>query len=403
MIASTSNEGRPLEAGRPGRRVVVVGFGDTGLLVAIHLADDFDVVGIGTKPCLASGQELGTRLARPAQWKRDYLVPFDRYVKLDGAQLVQGTVTSVDLAGRSVAVRDVDGRDRTVDWDALVLATGVTNGFWRRPEPESMGDIDAGIDEAARVLERARTIAVIGGGATGVGVATNLRDVDGEREVHLFHSGDLPLPGYHDRTRRRVVRELDAAGVARHPNHRAEIPSGFACDRITHDAVHWSTGQPPFEADAVLWAVGVARPNTSFLPPELLDDEGFIRTDDTLRVPGHDRVFAVGDAAATDPHRSSARNWGYRTVAHNVRAVLDGEEAKLQHFSAPAHRWGSILGVRRDGMRVFQPNGGSFRFPRWAVERLLFPLAVRRAIYRGVRPDGAPSPSEARNARKTAK
>ncbi len=34
--------------------------------------------------------------------------------------------------------------------------------------------------------------------------------------------------------------------------HRAQVPDGFACDRITAGPVGWSTGQQPMQADAVL-------------------------------------------------------------------------------------------------------------------------------------------------------
>ena len=61
------------------KRVVIAGFGDTGLLVAINLGKDFDIVGISPKPCLVSGQELGMRLTQPKAWKKDYLMPFSRY------------------------------------------------------------------------------------------------------------------------------------------------------------------------------------------------------------------------------------------------------------------------------------------------------------------------------------
>jgi hypothetical protein len=96
-------------------------------------------------------------------------------------------------------------------------------------------------------------------------------------------------------------------------------------------------------------------------------------------------VFAVGDIEATDPHRSSARKWGYRLDAHNVRATLKGKEHAMKQYSPPPSRWGSILGVQEDGLRVFRPDGSSFRFPRWAVQRLLFPVAVGKVIYRGIR------------------
>jgi hypothetical protein len=55
------------------KHVVIAGLGDTGLLVALHLYPEFEVIGITPKPCLVSGQELGTRLARPDEWRKYYL------------------------------------------------------------------------------------------------------------------------------------------------------------------------------------------------------------------------------------------------------------------------------------------------------------------------------------------
>ncbi len=54
------------------QRVLIAGLGDTGVLTAIKLARDFEVTGVSVKPGLLSGQELGVRLARPADWARDY-------------------------------------------------------------------------------------------------------------------------------------------------------------------------------------------------------------------------------------------------------------------------------------------------------------------------------------------
>ena len=43
--------------------VVIIGMGDTGVLVATRLSRYFNVIGISTKPTRVSGQELGKRLA----------------------------------------------------------------------------------------------------------------------------------------------------------------------------------------------------------------------------------------------------------------------------------------------------------------------------------------------------
>ena len=133
----------------------------------------------------------------------------------------------------------------------------------------------------------------------------------------------------------------------------------------------------------MLWAIGRVRPNTDWLPPELLDERGFVRVTPELRVPGHPGVFAVGDVAATDPLRSSARNRGDALVAHNIRAEFAGRP--LRTYRAPRRRWGSLLGIQPDGLEVFLPSGHAFRFPSWSVDRVVMPWIVRWGMYGGVR------------------
>lgn len=364
-------------------RVVVAGLGDTGLLTAIHLARHAEVVGISTKPGLVSGQELGMRLARPEEWVRDYWTSFERYRRLDGVRTLHGTLTGVDLDGREVAVTLADGSTTTASYDVLVIATGAANGFWRRPHLQSTGDVAADLRSTHQRLAEARTIVVVGGGAAAVSSALNVAVRWPDKRVDLCFPGERPLPRHHPRVWGHVRRRLGAAGVRLHPGHRAVVPPGFELDEITDGPVAWSTGQPPLPADAVLWALGRVRPNTAWLPAELLDEDGFVCVRPTLQAPSRPEVFAVGDVAATDPLRSSARNRADRLVARNVRAHLDGRP--LGRFKAPRSRWGSVLGPQADGLQVFAPSGHPFRFPAWSVRQVLMPWIVRRGIYRGVR------------------
>ena len=368
-------------ANRP--RVVVAGLGDSGLLTALHLARRCEVVGISTKPALVSGQELGLRLARPDDWRRDYWVDFDRYRRLAGARTVHGTLTGLDVAARMVSVEGADGVVTAEPYDVLVVATGVTNGFWRRPGLESADDVAAGLAAAHARLAEAGSVAVVGGGAAAVSSAAHLAGAFPGTRVDLYFPGDRALPQHHGRVWASVSRRLTTLGVGLHPGHRAVVPPGFACDQITADPVAWSTGQPPVTADAVLWAVGRVRPNTAWLPADLLDDDGFVRVAPDLTVPGAAGVFAVGDVAATDPLRSSARNRADKLLARNIRAHLTGRP--LAAYRAPRRRWGSVLGVQPDGLQVFAPSGHPFRFPAWTIRTVLQPLIVRRGIYGGVR------------------
>jgi hypothetical protein len=100
-------------------------------------------------------------------------------------------------------------------------------------------------------------------------------------------------------------------------------------------------------------------------------------------------VFAVGDVAATDPLRTSARNRGDALAAGNVRAELAGR--RLRRFRTPGRRWGSLLGIQPNGLEVFFPTGHALRFPSWSVDRVVMPLIVRWGMYRGVRENHPPA------------
>jgi NADH dehydrogenase FAD-containing subunit len=365
------------------KRVVIAGLGDSGVLTAIRLSRHADVVGISAKPGLVSGQELGVRISRPSDWARDYWIPFDRFRGLDRVRTVHGTLTGVDLAARTVSVQCDDGSLRAEPYDALVISTGVANGFWRQPALQSAAEVDAELRAAHDRLAAARSVIVVGGGAAAVSSAANLATTWPAKRVDLYFPGERALVQHHPRTWGKVRRRLADVGVVLHPGHRALVPDGFGCDQITSEPVRWSTGQPPASADAVLWTIGRVRPNTDWLPAEVLDDHGFVRVTPDLRVPHQPGVFAVGDVAATDPLRTSARNRADRLLARNVRAEF--ADRPLRAYRAPNQRWGSVLGVQPDGLEVFATTGRAFRFPSWSIDHLLQPWIVRWGIYRGVR------------------
>lgn len=365
------------------QRVLVAGLGDSGLLTAIRLARHCDVVGISAKPGLVSGQELGVRLSRPEEWAQNYWVPFDRFRELDRVRTVHASLTGVDLGARTVFGQDSDGSPLAEPYDTLIISTGVSNGFWRQPTLQSSTEVATDLRTAHHRLAAADTVIVIGGGAAAVSSAANLAMTWPNLGVDLYFPGEHALTQHAPRVWERIRRRLKELRVGLHPGHRALIPDGFTCNRITGEPVHWSSGQSPTSADAVVWAIGHVRPNTGWLPAELLDEHGFVRVTPELHVPHHRDVFAVGDVAATDSLRTSARNRADRIVAHNIRAGASGRP--LRTYRTPRYRWGSVLGVQREGLEVFAPSGHAFRFPAWSIERVLQPWIVRRGIYRGIR------------------
>jgi NADH dehydrogenase FAD-containing subunit len=198
---------------------------------------------------------------------------------------VHGTLVGLDLTARTVAVES-DGAVATERYDALVISTGVRNGFWRRPHRQSAEQIEAELAAAHVRFTAAERIAVIGGGAAAVSAAANLAGALPRSRVDLYFPGQRALPQHHERVWHTVRRRLLERGVHLHPGHRAVVPDGFDCDEITSGTVRFSTGQPEVGADAVLWAIGRVRPNTEWLPAALLDEHGFVRVTPQLQVPG---------------------------------------------------------------------------------------------------------------------
>ena len=136
---------KPARGSHKKPRVVIAGLGDVGVLVATRLSRRCEVVAISTRPALVSGQELGTRLTDPTSWRRTYLVPYQRFRRLDRVRQIQGRIIAVDLEASSVEVECSDASRVIEPYDIFVIATGASNGFWRHDRIEDIATTDAGL------------------------------------------------------------------------------------------------------------------------------------------------------------------------------------------------------------------------------------------------------------------
>lgn len=371
---------------RMATKVLALGLGETALIAVAHLPRrqlDIDIVAVTPRSCVISGQELGGRLTQPELWKRHYLNDFRDYLRLRDVEIHQAVVSNLDLDNKVATLHAANGTIIEETYDIVLVASGVTNGFWRATGFNDKADYEAAIAVDHKKMMTAHNVAVIGGGGAGVSSAYNVAVNNPDATVHLFFPGDEPLPGFHSAARSHVVKKLVESGVRLHPGHRAVIPEGFACDELTDGPIEWQTGQPSTEADCVLWAVGQEQPNSAFLPSHVRNEQGFVVVDEFLRITGYDDAFAVGDVAASDAYRSSARNWGAQLVAKNIAATL--RRKPLKRFQAPPTRWGSVFGTQPNGLVVYQIGGQRFRFPSWLVERVVFPILVNRMMYGGIK------------------
>jgi len=250
-------------------------------------------------------------------------------------------------------------------YDHLVIALGGQANFFGIPGVEEHGLTMRGIEDAEivrnRVIERFEevslirgeipdsklTFVVIGGGATGVEVASEIHTL-----VHDALAPDYPNIDPH-RVRiclleamDHILPELDPAlrrsARTRLYNQRIEVKTEAMAEEITADCVKLKGGDQ-IPSENVIWTAG-NRPNVAIHDLNLpVDEKNGIKVDEYLRVEGHPNIWAIGDCAAipdvreengqggVPPNAQAAQQEG-KAVAKNVLAAVDGKELKAFEY-----------------------------------------------------------------------
>jgi selenide,water dikinase len=222
------------------------------------------------------------------------------------------------------------------------LPDGISTGISVKPIA-SFADRLARLDALA-AEGRLSTLAVVGQGVAGVEVAFAFRRRFAGRDIRIALVGRAaePVPERSRRARHLLERELRRAGIAHHSTfdvvafHDAELVARDG-RRLAVNEVIWTTssGAPAFLRETGL----------------LLDHNGFIRVDDTLRSPSHPDVFAAGDVASLPSPRPKAGVFAVRQgpiLAENIRRSLCGE-ALLSY--QPQRRWLALISLA-DGRAI---------------------------------------------------
>jgi NADH dehydrogenase len=242
-----------------------------------------------------------------------------------------------------------------LDWDFLIVACGAQTSYfghddWAALAP-GLKSLEDAVDIRRRVLlsfevaerepsaaRRAELLsfAVIGGGPTGVELAGALAELSkfvldrdfrridpSEAKVRLIEAGPRILPSFPEDLAESAVAQLHELGV--------EVQTGTQVTALEPGRVH--LGDASIACAVVLWAAGVrANPLTATLGAPL-DGSGRVKVAPDLTVPGHPRIFVIGDAARLDgkdgqplPGVSPVAMQQARTVAKSIRRALVGRD-----------------------------------------------------------------------------
>ena len=299
--------------------MVVVGSGHGGLECVLALESAAVDVLLVDQNNFHTFQPLLYQVATAGLDVDDITQPIRHIVRSQANTAVRmGTVVGADFEARTLTLADGEA----IPYDILVLAPGAATAYFGVEGAEqhgfplkSVGDAVALRSHVLRQFEAvaadpslldtgALTTVVVGGGPTGVEMSGALRELFGvlskdfpsvevERAHVVLVDGDrLPLSGYDPSLREYARETLEGKG--------AEVRLGVNVASVDADGVTLADGQR-IAARTVVWAAGIrAHPLADALGLEQTRG-GRIVVDETLRPPGRDRVFVVGDAAgATD-------------------------------------------------------------------------------------------------------
>jgi NADH:ubiquinone reductase (H+-translocating) len=283
---------------------------------------------------LATGQRL-----------RD--LPLRDLLKGTRIRLVIDRVSQVDPERRQV---ELAGGTEPVGYDLLVYALGSHADLDSVPGAAEHATAVANAEQAEQLRDRMRTadtVAVVGGGLTGIEAVTELAETYPDRTVRLATSGTLGEM-LSERGRRHLHRTLDRLGIQvwEHAEVAKVAADGLLLENGEHvdaGAVAWTTG---FRVPALAGAAGLA-----------VDERGRMLVDPTLRSVSHPEVYGIGDAAAARNQDGQELRMGCGpgtiTAVAAARAIADrlaGRTPKPLRFKDLG--WCISLG-RRDGLVQF--------------------------------------------------
>jgi NADH dehydrogenase len=361
-------------------RVVVVGAGFAGLAATRTLAKGGALVTLVDRNPYATFQPLLYQVATAGMGTSDVSYPIRTFAaKWPNVRTRRAALTKVLPDKRRVELAD----GSALDYDYLVLATGVTTNWLGVPgAPEnglpiySLGDaanlrrrLAQYLEDAAAGRRESVHVVVVGAGATGVEVAGTLAELrrrtlplthpevrPEQTSVSLVERFDFVLAPYKPRLREAAAAALRKRGV--------RLRLGATVASVEPDAVVLDDGTR-LPSDVTVWALGVTAPDhvADWGLPQ--GKGGRITVTEALSVPDHPEIFVAGDLAGPPKPLPQLAQPAIQMGEHVGRQIL----AAAQERPSRAFRYsdpGIMATVGRAEAVLQLRNGATVRgLPAW--------------------------------------
>ncbi len=321
--------------------VAVIGGGYGGSTVAKQLDGVADVVLVEPRDTFVH-HVAALRGLVDAEWTDRLFYPYDRL--LDRGRVLRDHAASVTSGGITL------GSGERITPDYVVLATGSAYPFPAKIDLADSGAAKAKIRATREELAGADKVLLLGAGPVGLELAGEIKAVWPEKTVTIVDPANGILPTFPEEFRAEVQRQLDELGV------ELILGTSLREDPVSEPGqakTFTATLESGREVTADIWfqCFGGA-PHTAYLDGELAAarrSNGQVDVAPDLRLPGQERVFALGDITSL-PEAKLAKSAGdhAEVVVANIKTLLGGG-GELRTY-APA---GPMISL------PLGPNGGA--------------------------------------------
>lgn len=250
----------------------------------------------------------------------DTIFPNEDFVKKYSrgkGTFIHGRAVGVDFHNRTVSVT-LEDKEILLNYKYLVIATGTSSQFDGFKVNYSHLNAKKAIEETAQQIKTAKLIAVIGGGPTGVETAGELGESAKWAKVTLYTGCDGPLGDY-PKLMPGASEKLEKLGVT--------IINSVRCKSVLYadneTRVYLENGDVE-TFDVVLRAMRLTA-YSGFLPEEVKDPQGFVKTDRRLQVVGTSNVLAFGDIVSGSSRKYVEIKFRQQPVFEATMKVLLGQ------------------------------------------------------------------------------
>ncbi|KAG7092534.1 hypothetical protein E1B28_008884 [Marasmius oreades] len=310
-------------------RIVIIGGGVAGTNIARPLSKSLDpsryeIILINARPySILLPPSLRMITSAHNDLKENILVPFDKLFINGNGKFVCGEVIAIDAKQREVQLKSSE----RIRYDVLVLATG---NKWDGPIafPNEPKEVDEFIVQTRKEFEDAKDVLLVGGGAVGIELAGEIRDVWSDKEITIIHREKLLLnDAYPHKVREAIQKQLESRNV-----------KVILDNMVSEDLIPGPSNNIPvptrngrtLRPDLVVRTWG-GRPNTQFMGSSLgqnaLTPRGHIKVKPTLQLIDHPNIFAAGDIIDWQEQKTSMKtSMGHvPVVVKNVTSFLNGK------------------------------------------------------------------------------